>query len=78
MFKCNTTQTQSAEALNEVHTSNISKSFLRITIVYMILYDGGVQGIPEMFVKAMDKNVVFMHTFRIPNSSILMDGVIFV
>ena len=29
-----------------------------------------------MLVKAKDKNVIFMHTFRIPKSSILMDGVI--
>ena len=32
----------------------------------------------QMLVKARDKNVIFIHTFRIPKSSILMDGVIFV
>ena len=48
----------------EVHTSNISKSFLRTTIVYVM----GVWKEFEMLVKAMDKNVIFMHTFRIPQS----------
>ena len=53
----------------EVHTSNISKSVLRITIVYMMAAYKEF----EMLVKATDKNVIFMHTFRIPKSSILME-----
>ena len=57
----------------EVHTSNISKSFFKD---HYRVYDGGVEEI-EMLVKATDKNVIFIHTFRIPKSSILMDGVIF-
>ena len=32
----------------------------------------------EMLVKATDKSVIFIHMFRIPKSSILIDGVIFV
>ena len=58
----------------EVHTSKISKRFLRTTIMYMMAAYKELQ----MLVKARDKNVIFIHTFRIPKSSILMDGVIFV
>ena len=72
MFKYNTAQTQSAKALNESPGSEHAYFKYQQTF-----FEDHYREL-EMLLKATDKNVIFMHTFRIPKSSIPMDGVIFV